>query len=51
LTEESLKSLSFSYTASIMDKAIDVEDAMLNSSRYLSEISLQFAKFINSTTI
>jgi len=51
LAEESLKSLGFSYTASIMDKAIDVEDAMLNSSKYLYEISSQFAKFINNTTI
>lgn len=51
LSEKSLKSLGFSYTASIMDKAIDVEDAMLNSSKYLYEISSQFAKFINDTTI
>ncbi|WP_456421740.1 glycerate kinase [Lutibacter sp.] len=51
LAEESLKSLGFSYTASIMDKAIDVEDAMLNSSKYLYEISSQFAKFIDHTTI
>ncbi|WP_456463006.1 glycerate kinase [Lutibacter sp.] len=50
LSEEMLNSLGFSYTASIMNKAIDLEDAMLNSSKYLYEISSQFAKFIKNTT-
>lgn len=44
LQQQSLEEFGISYTASILDKAISLEDAMKNSYSYITDISIEFSK-------
>jgi len=48
LDEKSIEDLGISYSDSIMDKAIDFEDAINNTSKYLKEISIDFSNRIKN---
>lgn len=51
LQKKSLDALGVSFAASIMNLATDLEDAMLNRSKYLSEIAVKFAKSIRNPDV
>ena len=46
LSKEEAKNFGISYTASVIDKAKNLEDAMQNSFKYLVDISTEFAQLI-----
>jgi len=46
LQKKSVNKLGISYVATVMDKAINLEDAMKNSDKYLTNISIEFSKKI-----
>ncbi len=51
LQKDLLDELGISYAASIIDKAINLENAIKNSYKYLTKISIDFSNRINSSNI